>query len=80
MTSPLLKLTVTSEPAKFVNVAVYVIVPPSTTLGVAERLIVVVSVSSVIIVEAGVVSSTRFSKLPPLAEVIVAEDHLCVNF
>ena len=47
--------------------------PPSATLAMAVRLTVVVSIVSVIAVVAGVGSMARFSKLPPLAEAMVAE-------
>lgn len=47
-------------------------VPPSVTDGVAFKLTVVVSASSVIVVVAGDGSMTRFSKLPPVAELIAS--------
>lgn len=50
--------------------------PPSVTDGVALKLIVVASASSVIVVAAGVGSTAKFSKLPPVAELIVAEAEL----
>ncbi|MNM97740.1 hypothetical protein D3C81_1102540 [compost metagenome] len=45
--------------------------PPSTTVPVAVRVRLVVSIESVMVVTAGVGFGTRFSKLPPLAPVIV---------
>ena len=47
--------------------------PPSATLGVAVRLTVVVSTVSVMAVVAGAGLTARFSKLPPLAALIVAD-------
>jgi hypothetical protein len=47
--------------------------PPSATLGVAVRETVVVSVVSVMAVVAAAGLMARFSKLPPEAELIVAE-------
>ena len=47
--------------------------PPSATLGVAVRLTVVVSSVSVMLVVAATGLTTRFSKLPPVADAIVAE-------
>ncbi|MNI97176.1 hypothetical protein D3C87_2128790 [compost metagenome] len=46
-------------------------VPFSSTLGVAVRVTVVVSIESVMVVTAGVVFGTRFSKLPPVVLVMV---------
>jgi hypothetical protein len=45
--------------------------PPSTTDGSAVRVTVVVSTESVMVVVAGVGLVARFSKLPPVALVIV---------
>ena len=47
--------------------------PPSATLGVAVRVAVVVSTVSVTLVTAAVGLIARFSKLPPVAVVIVAD-------
>ncbi|MCY1352122.1 hypothetical protein D9M69_384070 [compost metagenome] len=46
-------------------------VPFSSTLGVAVRVTVVVSIESVMVVTAGVVFGTKFSKLPPVVLVMV---------
>ena len=46
-------------------------VPFSATLLLAPRLTVVVSMESVMVVTAGVVLGSRFSKLPPDAPVMV---------
>ncbi|MNP07687.1 hypothetical protein D3C76_997230 [compost metagenome] len=46
-------------------------VPFSFTVGVAVKVTVVVSIESVIVVTAGAVLGTRFSKLPPVAPVMV---------
>ena len=45
--------------------------PPSVTVEPAVRVTVVVSIESVMVVTAGVVFGTRFSKLPPVAPVMV---------
>ena len=47
--------------------------PPSATLGVAVSDTVVVSMVSLTAVTAGDESTTRFSKLPPLAVLMVAD-------
>ena len=47
--------------------------PPSATLGVAVRLTVVVSIVSVTAVVAAAGLTTRLSKLPPVALLIVAD-------
>ena len=47
--------------------------PPSATLGVAVRVTVLVSVVSLTAVTAGAGLMARFSKLPPLALVMVTE-------
>ncbi|MCY1178634.1 hypothetical protein D9M71_606490 [compost metagenome] len=45
--------------------------PPSATVAVAVRLRPVLSIESVIVVTAGFGFGTRFSKLPPVAPVMV---------
>ncbi|MNP81948.1 hypothetical protein D3C76_1804430 [compost metagenome] len=45
--------------------------PPSLMLPVAVRVSPVVSTESVMVVTAGVVFGTRFSKLPPVVAVMV---------
>jgi len=47
-------------------------VPPSDTEGVAVKLTVAVSTVSVTVVTAGVPLTAMFSKLPPLAVVMLA--------
>src|SRR5512138_1755506 len=71
--APLLNVTVTAVCAVLVNDAVYTIVPPSATLGVALSDTIVVSIVSLTPVVAGVGSTTRFSKPPPVALLIVAD-------
>ncbi|CRM64486.1 hypothetical protein [Pseudomonas sp. 37 R 15] len=68
---PLSSFNVMSLPALLESVAVYVICPPSLASAGAVSVTVVVSTESVMVVSAGVVLGTRFSKLPPVAPVMV---------
>ena len=71
--APLLSVTVTADCAALVSDAVYVIWPPSATLGVADSDTVVVSSVSLTDVTAAAGFTSSASKLPPDALAIVAD-------
>src|SRR5688572_15395930 len=73
MVAPLLSVTVTADAAALVSDAVYTMLPPSATDGVAVSDKVVVSIVSVIVVVAAAGLTASASKPPPLVPLIVAD-------
>ncbi|MNN45228.1 hypothetical protein D3C81_1595520 [compost metagenome] len=70
---PLARVTTSGEPVTGAETeAVYTTVPPSTTLGVAVRVTVDVSMLSLMVVTASRGLIDNCSKLPPVAPVMVA--------